>query len=285
MNPRDRAAIPHDRTSIPHDRTVPPRDGAAIRAAAVVVPARDEEDGIEACLTSVRRAMTRAGLSPVIVVVAHRCGDRTAERAARLLTGPGEHVLRDDDSPGVAAARRAGAALAVRALRASSPTVPADASWLLSTDADSVVPASWVQDLERHAGAGAAVAGLVRVHGWTGASPRAQEAYRAILRAGMRPDGHDHVYGANLAVRLDAYLDVGGWPERASGEDVALVAALRERGWPVVTARDVWVRTSGRRSPRAQGGLGTLLDRLSMDRLAAGTDLRGGPEPAGAGTG
>jgi cellulose synthase/poly-beta-1,6-N-acetylglucosamine synthase-like glycosyltransferase len=237
----------------------------AVGAVAVIVPARDEEDLVGACLESVSAALAASGRPGVIVLVAHRCTDRTVARAREVLAGsglPGRSVL-VDDSPTVATARRAGTALAVADLARLFPAVPAERCWLLSTDADSVVPPTWIDDVARHADQGAAaVAGLVHLHGWE-ATPAAREAYRAILRAGLRRTGHDHVYGANLAVRLDAYLDVGGWPDVVPGEDSALVAALRRHGRPVVGARDVWVRTSGRQLPRAEGGLGSLLQALT----------------------
>lgn len=236
-------------------------------ALAVVVPAHDEEVLVGPCLESVRQALARSGLPSVIVLVAHRCTDRTVAVAREALTGPGEMVL-VNNSPTVATARAAGAALAMMLLSTLPGPAPAARTWLLSTDADSVVPPTWVEDLRRHMGGGAAaIAGLVQLHGWEGASPAARDAYRAILAAGMRLTHHEHVYAANLAVRLDAYLDVGGWPDQVPGEDAALVAALRSAGWPVTSPTDVWVRTSGRRSPRAAGGLGALLDRLSVEAL------------------
>jgi hypothetical protein len=203
----------------------------------------------------------------VVVVVVHRCTDGT-ERAARELLAEPDGVVLVDDSPNVATARSAGAAVALDLLSArSTSAVAPERNWLLSTDADSVVPSSWIADLGRHIdGGAAAVAGLVQVHGWEGASPAAREAYRAIIAAGIRlTHAHDHVYAANLAVRFDAFLDVGGWPDRVPGEDAALIEALRGNDWPVATATDVWVRTSGRRVPRAGGGLGALLDRLAIE--------------------
>ena len=38
-----------------------------------------------------------------------------------------------------------------------------------------------------------------------------------------RPDGtHAHVHGANLGIRADAYLDVGGWSDASLAEDHCL---------------------------------------------------------------
>jgi glycosyltransferase involved in cell wall biosynthesis len=230
---------------------------------AVVVPAHNEEQLIGACLQSVRTALRHSGLPWVIVVVAHRCTDRTESVARRILADSAAVVLADDSSS-VATARAAGAHAALAVL-GRSPSFAPERHWLLSTDADSTVPASWVSDLRRHMDAGAAaVAGLVQVHDWEGASAAAREAYRTIIAAGIRGAHHDHVYGANLAVRLDAFLDVGGWPDQVPGEDAALLERLKARGWPVTGATDVLVATSGRRRPQAVGGLGSLLDRLAV---------------------
>jgi glycosyltransferase involved in cell wall biosynthesis len=236
-------------------------DAAAV---AVVIPAHNEERLIGACLASVRTALASSGLPATIVVVAHRCTDRTEDLARQALKGADAVVL-VNNSPNVATARSAGAVVALARLARLSPGLTADRLWLLSTDADSAVPPSWVEDLRRHLdGGAAAIAGLVSVHGWEGAPPAARAAYRKIIAAGIRGDQHDHVYAANLAVRADAYLDVGGWPDCVPGEDAALLGALRRGGWPVTSGSDVWVRTSGRRVPRAEGGLGTLLNRLAL---------------------
>jgi glycosyltransferase involved in cell wall biosynthesis len=173
--------------------TVPARTAPAA-ALAVVVPAHDEELLVRQCLESVRAALAGSGLPAVIVLVAHRCTDRTVELARAVLSGPDEHVLLDD-SPTVATARAAGVTRAMAAMAAWPQGLPpAEQCWLLSTDADSVVPPSWVTDLRRYLGSGpAAVAGLVDVHGWEGASASALETYRTIVAAGMRMAQHDHV--------------------------------------------------------------------------------------------
>jgi glycosyltransferase involved in cell wall biosynthesis len=241
-----------------------------IAALAVVVPAHNEEHLLGECLRSILTALAQSALPSMIVLVAHNCTDRTEQIARRILHGRPALVL-TDDSPTVATARHAGATAALTSLAAGGFGL--ERSWLLSTDADSVVPPSWIGDLRRHIDRGAAaVAGLVQVHDWHGASAGAREAYRAIVAAGIKLGHHEHVYGANLAVRTDAFLDVGGWPDRVPGEDTALVEALRARDWPVTSAADVWVRTSGRRTPRAAGGLGSLLERLMSEQQRVALD-------------
>jgi cellulose synthase/poly-beta-1,6-N-acetylglucosamine synthase-like glycosyltransferase len=227
---------------------------------AVVVPARDEEPGIGACVASLLAAADVLAVPTLVVVVAHRCTDRTADVAAALLPPVRGRVLADR-SPTVATARAAGARAA---LGWASGLARPEATWLVSTDADTTVPRTWLADVAGHAAAGAAaVAGLVDVDHDPRTPEPARRAYRDLVAAGLTPRGHRHAYAANLAVRADAYLDVGGWPAVAPGEDRALLTALRLAGRPVVTAPDLVVRTSGRHRARAEGGLGTLLQRLS----------------------
>lgn len=47
----------------------------------------------------------------------------------------------------------------------------------------------------------------------------------------MGPHGnYRHVYAANLAVRLDVFTAVGGFPARRHGEEHGLLAAVRAAG-------------------------------------------------------
>ena len=240
---------------------------------AVVVPARDEELVIGACLSALRQAADALAVPVAIVVVAHRCTDRTADVAAALLPR-GRGMVVADASPTVATARAAGARAA---LAWSAGLAPPAATWLVSTDADTVVPPSWLADVAGHAAAGAAaVAGLVDVDHDPGTPDAVRRAYRDLVAAGVTARGHRHAYAANLAVRADAYLDVGGWPAVDPGEDRALLTALRLAGRRVVATPDLVVRTSGRHRARAEGGLGALLQRLSRGVTPPGAPV-GGP--------
>ena len=102
----------------------------------VVVPARDEEALIGRCLGAIGEAVravraSRPDLDLGVVVVADRCLDRTADIAA----GAGAHVVRTDVGC-VGAARRLGVEAGVALLRG----VPAEQTWVASTDADTRVP-------------------------------------------------------------------------------------------------------------------------------------------------
>jgi hypothetical protein len=145
---------------------------------------------------------------------------------------------------------------------------PADTTWIFSTDADTVVPRRWVVDVIRAAtwSQACAVVGLAELDRFRGSRP-AESAYAGIIDRGLvRGAGslhqHDHVYGANLAVRADAYDEVGGFPHIPHGEDRELIASLGRHGLPVLRTRDVIVTTSGRLHGRAPGGLADLLRGL-----------------------
>ncbi|MBT0772150.1 glycosyltransferase [Kineosporia sp. J2-2] len=231
-----------------------------MRAAAVVIPANDEAGTIGPCLAAVRTATAGTPIPVVVVVVAHRCTDATEAMAREELSkleGLAEGVVVRLGQGTVATARSTGAMAGLCLLAAYG--VPFGQTWLLSTDADSRVPPDWFARYRRRAVPGtAAVTGMVRVEGW-----ERDPVYAQIVRAGLHGDSHDHVYAANLAVRADAYLDVGGWPDQVPGEDAALLARLRRHGHTVVGAPEILVDTSGRTVARAPGGLGALLGRIT----------------------
>lgn len=265
----------------------------------VAVPAHNEEDRIGECLTSVLRALQQATAGghvsrACVAIAAHRCTDETLVSVNRLLCDwtanlphparSPSYVLREDwDSTTVGRVRHT---LVQRVLDTGWVTSP-ERTWLLSTDADSTVPPDWVSACLTQACAtrSAAMAGLVELVDWYASCP-AREEYDRIIAAGMQPDGHTHVYAANLAVRLDAYLAVGGFPSVPHGEERVLRDRLLAAGWPVHTSLAPAVRTSGRMPGRAEHGLGALLSRLEREdsrsrdhAAAAGPQVRPSPEP------
>ncbi len=212
----------------------------------VVVPARDEELLLGRCLTSLARAcrvLTVRGRCTVdVVVVLDACRDASADVVARH----GGVRLVEVTAGNVGAARRAG----VRAALAARPTA-SRRTWLTCTDADSQVPPDWLVEHVRLADAGADVV-VGTVHPDPADLTAAQwDAWRATHEPG-RPNGH--VHGANLGVRLSAYLGAGGFAPAPEHEDVDLVARLRAAGARVVASDAVDVRTSGRAVGRTPGG-------------------------------
>ena len=231
----------------------------------VVVPARDEAQLLPECLRALSRAAAHpdlAALPVLVVVVADRCTDATAEGARR----GGARVL-EIAAGNVGEARHAGV-LAVLG-DATRAGVPRERVWLASTDADSRVPPDWLAGQVAGAVSGVdAVLGTVVVEDWTGHPPNAPAAFAAAYdswRAGGPGAVHPHVHGANLGVRGSAYTAVGGFPPLVVSEDQALVGALLLSGRTVLRTPISPVATSARRVPRAPGGFGTDLDRLLPD--------------------
>lgn len=239
----------------------------------VAIPANDESTSIGGCLAAVLEALRAAQRSGAVrgalmAVAAHRCQDDTAALAREALAGQQVAralVVEDLESGTVGGVRHRLVTLA----RGSWPGEWPSRRWLFSTDADSRVPADWVVGTLGHAATSGAVAvaGLVELDGWV-AGQAARRAYADIVQSGMSgagtgPAAHAHAYAANLAVRLDAYDAVGGFPAVAHGEDRVLLERLRAASWPVAAPADPVVRTSARMPGRARGGLGTLLLRLT----------------------
>ncbi|MFB2583291.1 glycosyltransferase family 2 protein [Herbiconiux sp. P15] len=233
----------------------------------VVVPARNEEALLGACLESVIVAAEALpdGIPSRIVVVLDDCTDGSSDVAHSF--GSRIRIVRTAFS-NVGRARAAGVEEVLDGATSRRT------HWICSTDADSVVPRMWLRQHRAAAEAGALLA-VGRVE------PRPTDIDAAVLRAwnDAHRDPERHVYGANLGVRADAYLLAGGFPPLASGEDEALVQAVealdpgllpalgREHaaGPLVVELLHSVVDTSGRTQGRTAGGFAGYL-RLLTDR-------------------
>lgn len=225
----------------------------------VVVPARNEQASIAPCLLALKAALaaTPRTISTAVCVVLDRCTDRTNEVIAAcapdldILVNRAPNTLGEVRDLGV---RRVLTMLGERA----------DRTWLLNTDADSVVPAEWVLHHLSYADRGVqAVAGLATIVDWYGHSETTRRRYAALVEGMRHGRWHDHVYGANLGIRADVYLGVGGFAPLSTGEDQDLwnrlenarIRLARPTGAPVITS----ARTQG----RAAGGVAQLLHELS----------------------
>jgi hypothetical protein len=240
-------------------------------AVVVAVPAHNEAEHIARCLTSVAVAADLAVASAVadtvsVHVVAHRCDDDTAA-IARAIVGSsvrGE-VAELAAHGGVGMVRDVAVRRAVKRLDR-----PRAETWILSTDADTVVASDWVQRALLEGG----VAGAVSVVGMAALDQppsylAARLAYDELIAAKLTVDAtgvasHGHVYGASLAVRADAYFAVGGFSHHEHGEDQRLVDALAAAGHRILRTRTWSVVTSGRTTGRAAGGLADLLSLLEL---------------------
>lgn len=224
-------------------------------AVVVVVPARDEEQLVGACLDSVAyaaRVLHRAHpeVRTHVVVVLDACRDDTAAVVARR---PGVQAV-TSDAGNVGEARALGVEAAAEWAATCGGRV-----WIASTDADTEVPRHWLLAQWRLAAQGRhLVVGTV--------SPRPADLPAAVLEAWharhSSADGHEHVHGANLGFSLEAYRAVGGFAPLPAHEDVELVEAMRRAGLDHVATGAIEVSTSGRRAGRAPAGFASYLEDL-----------------------
>ena len=232
-----------------------------IEAVGVVVPAHDEEELLPACLAALRRAARQLTGMPVhLVVAADTCRDRTVRRARQAGTEVVELRARS-----VGAARAAGFTEVLRRTRDTDPA----AVWLASTDADTLVPPSWLSKQLSYADQGwDAVVGTVSVSDWSGHPARTPDLFAARYEHGTGP--HPHVHGANLGMTAAAYLAAGGFRALRTAEDHALVSALGAAGRKILRTTDVTVVTSARPRARAPMGFSQLLRALAEAQPAPG---------------
>lgn len=216
---------------------------------AVIVPAHNEAALIGPCLESIAAASlcpVLAGESVRTIVVCDDCSDETLQVARRMNAETMEVRVRN-----VGQARAAGAELALRL----------GARWLAFTDADTRVSPQWLS--EQLALDADAVCGTIGVTQWASYGARMQQHFSLTY---TDRDGHAHVHGANLGVSARAYVQAGGFKALTTGEDVALVEALRASGARVAWSARPRVTTSAREDFRAPGGFGATLNRIEQQK-------------------
>lgn len=223
-----------------------------IRRVAVIIPAADEEERIGRCLRSVAAARRRlcdsgADVDVDTVIVLDRCRDATGEVARAF----GVQTV-------AVGARNVGVARWTGARSALDRAGPAGQLWLASTDADSEVPVDWLTSMLAEARRGAhLVLGTVLPGTHLGPVDRASWLSRHHL-----DDGHPHVHGANLGIRGDVYLDLGGWRPLVSGEDMDLAGRAALAGPRIARTAAIPVVTSARWTGRAPCGFSSYLRAL-----------------------
>lgn len=218
----------------------------------VVVPAANEQDELPGCLAALHHARDRAeevGVRVRVVVVLDGCTDGSAEvvsAAPRVesISVSGRCVGR---------ARAAGAAHLMR------DCVDPPRMLLASTDADSLVPAGWLTGMLTTVRAGAHLV-LGAVVPRPGLPPATVARWAARHPAG---GNHPHVHAANLGIRCDAYVALGGWRALSCGEDQDLARRAGDLGWiRIVRSAGQPVATSARLDGRAPAGFAGYLRAL-----------------------
>ena len=261
----------------------------AVRAV-VAIPAFDEAERIEDCLRALARQDGLGSGRIGIVLFLNNCTDGTARVVADMrasLNVPLRVIERDFAGATAGWARRE----AMDAAAAWLEEAGCPGGVILTTDADTRVPANWVsRNLALIAGGVDAVAGTValdardaaRLPDALHARGRMEGDYEALLaeiEAWIDPIPHDPwprhrtTSGATLAVRVATYREVGGMPPLAVGEDRAFVSALLGSDARVRHDPSVVVVTSGRLDGRAPGGAADTM-RLRCEMPDAPCDAR-----------
>ena len=241
------------------------RSARGIAAIGIVVPARNEESRLPRCLSALSAATRalRAADAGAPRVRAILVADGSTDGTRRIAEDwPGVEVVLSDAGR-VGAARGAGVNHLLQT-EDRAGTAPRNV-WIACTDADSSVPAGWLQTQLDQARSGVElVLGTVR--------PDPQELAAGLLAAWRRrhliADGHPHVHGANMGVRGDTYLTAGGFEDVTAHEDVLLSLAVRSAGGLVLSTGASPVLTSGRMRGRAPGGMAHYLRELADRRVS-----------------
>ncbi|WP_244444567.1 glycosyltransferase [Nitratireductor basaltis] len=245
-------------------------------SAVIVIPACNEAERIGDCLDALA-AQVDAAATAIHVCVNNSNDDTVAivrdrARQHRLPLALSEACF---CSGGVGRARRLGHRLALR----HSPRAQA----LLSTDADCQAEANWSRQMRAALQSHPAVLG--RIEGlndlpddllhkvWRGGELEDRYLRLSMELAQLLHDvsdtfGLNNAGGANLGIRRDVYLGIGGFRAFESREDRDLIDRVISAGYRPARADEAVVRASMRPDGRAPGG---MADKIAA-RLA-GTDL------------
>jgi glucosyl-3-phosphoglycerate synthase len=255
----------------PHMAALPAPEASL--CAVIVVPARDEQQRIAACLAALAGQRRVPVEQYEVILILDGCTDATAEvacDAARRTPGLRVCEVALECPQGVGRARRLGMDLACARLL----SLGREDGLIASTDADSVVAPDWlVNQLELCAAGAEAIGGSIELdaeevkHLAPEALAGRNQAVAARMRRALkltrtpRLIEHHQFSGASLALTAATYARCGGLPVRAALEDEALEQALVSHGVDIHRSERVRVRTSARVGGRAPRGLARDLAR------------------------
>lgn len=201
------------------------------------------------------------------------CTDDSAGIAARYRGRDAVHVVEKSSAePNAGLARDAAMRIGVEALGASGGI-------LLTTDADSWPRPDWLTTMIAALDHADIVAGdIARDGGRTSPDQDRIDGYYDRLFAMRRtidpvvweaPVTHHHGSGANMGMRTETYVALGGFAPLAHGEDARLIDDAERAGLRVRRDASSVVHTSDRRHGRARHGLADALRQLDRDGLAS----------------
>lgn len=236
---------------------------AALRTVAVgvVIPVHNEEELLDAALTSLEMAFAELsgwGLELRVVIVLDSCVDESARVAKHWI-----HQLRrrqrslkativTSSHRNVGLARQLGCSF----LLERWADVDQVRIWLATTDADSRVPQDWLRTQVLHHEAGVDVwCGRVSVVDWSNHLVETAKLWQSAYEAELHP-----VHGTSLGFSAKMYCAAGGFRALPSGEDRAIRRELANIGAVVHYDSTLRVQTSGRRQARAPLGFAHALN-------------------------
>ncbi|MBI2786889.1 MAG: glycosyltransferase [Legionella longbeachae] len=221
----------------------------------ILIPAKNEELLLPRCLYSILDAsrMISPHINIEIILCVDSSTDNTFEIGKKILNNKGK--IFSCNKGNVGAARRMAAQYALEKYQGSLRSC-----WIANTDADCKVPIDWLEKQLLWANNGKhAITGIVKVDSYEEHHPAVPKLFQNDYV--IHPDGsHPHIHGANLGVRADVYLKVGGWRELSTAEDHDLWNRLNRLNFELVTDANLFVITSGRKVGRAPMGFANKLD-------------------------
>lgn len=196
---------------------------------AVVIPARNEEKNIEACIHSVLSQTYPASMIEIIVIDDHST-DGTASIVKHFagrnikLISLADHVARNINS------------YKKRAIEVAIGSSEAD--WIVTTDADSIAPPRWIESMMafRDASGAELIAAPVKLT----AKDNLLEIFQlldfitlqGITAAAVNSNFHVMGNGANLGYSKTSFVEVEGFKgidDLASGDDMLLMQKIKSR--------------------------------------------------------
>ena len=266
---------------------------ASSRRVSVVVPVRNEADGIVQTLDALRNQRTLCGnpLHPdlyEVLVLTNNCTDNSWAQVRRYQQQHPEFALcvanitLPPEQAHIGTVRRLLMDEAFRRLQEGGHPQ----GIIASTDGDTLVDRHWISQILREIDAGTdAVGGRILTSPTPGPArlPHLRDAlYRHLLtriESEIDPCLHDpwprhfQHFGASLAVTCDAYLRAGRLPVVRYLEDDALVRALHRVDARVRRSTAVRVYTSARMQGRVEVGLSWQLQQWANQQQTGGGHL------------
>lgn len=236
---------------------------------AICVPARNEAEALPHFFAALER-LERQDVAPTLCLMLDSCDDQSGAVARDYAAHASLPVWIDHANqaqPNAGRARHRAMLLGERALDGSG--------LLLTTDADSLPAADWVQAMVAALGHADVVAGKV-VRTVTRPNPVQDrlERYYDLLYATRRAldpiaweavATHHQTSGANLGISAHHYRALGGFPSIPVGEDARLVDDAMRAGLRVRRDAASVVHTSDRRVGRVTHGFAEGLRAIDRD--------------------